>query len=239
MEGWNIGNTEIVSFFSFHYSIIPLFHFSCEFLASRSGTILHTMNQSVKYYLAAYNLAAFICWLLFLCSYFSSGFVMSGSNLWLLNIAQGMAVLEIVHVLLKWVKSPVASTAVQVFSRILILVFINLFIRQHAPLFVFNTGVLIVSLAWGFTELVRYSLYFLSLFGKQPAALLWMRYSFFIVLYPLGVTGEWLILATPLFANGISFNAYTLFLVLALMAYVYYFPVLYKYMWTQRKTKLA
>ncbi len=196
------------------------------------------MNPFVKFYLAAYNFVAFVFWALYLTFYFLSGFQMNSTNLLLLNIAQGMAVLEILHVVIKWVKSPLVSTSVQVFSRILILILINIFLQNHAALFVFDWGVKIVSVAWGITELVRYSLYFLSLFGKQPAALLWMRYSFFIVLYPLGVTGEWLILITPLVANGFALNAYNLFLGASVFSYGYYFPVLYKYMWAQRKIKL-
>lgn len=196
------------------------------------------MPTSVKFYLAAYNFVAFIFWALYLVFYFLSGFEMNSTTLLLLNIAQGMAVLEILHVILKWVKSPLVSTTVQVFSRILILVLINIFIQNYSTLFVFNAGVKIVSWAWGITELVRYSLYFLSLFGKQPTALLWMRYSFFIVLYPLGVTGEWFVLVTPTVANGISFTAYTIFLVASVFSYGYYFPVLYNYMWAQRKTKI-
>lgn len=197
------------------------------------------MNAPVRYYLAAYNLIAFVFWAVFLFSYISSGLVMNSFNLLLLNIAQGMAVLEILHALLKWVKSPVVSTAAQVVSRILVLVLINMFIQNYAQLFVLNSGVLIVSFAWGITELVRYSLYFLSLFNRQPGLLLWMRYSFFIALYPLGVTGEWFVILTPLVAYGVSLNTYTVFVLLLLASYAYYFPVLYKYMWAQRKIKLV
>lgn len=196
------------------------------------------MTKPVKYYLAAYNLVAFGAWAVFLGSYFASGYVMTPSCLLLLNIAQGMALLEIIHVLLKWVKSPIASTIVQVFSRILVLVLINVFIKNDTVPLSTNTGIIIVSLAWGITELVRYSLYFLQLFNKQPEVLLWMRYSFFVVLYPLGVTGEWAILVTPLIIEGITFSAYTVFLIVAAIAYIYYFPVLYKYMWKQRESKL-
>ena len=196
------------------------------------------MHKSIKNYLAAYNLIAFAFWAAYLVSYISSGLQMNSLNLLLLNIAQGMAVLEVLHTLLKWVKSPVVSTTAQVASRILVLVFINLFIQTYAAVSIFDIGVKVVSFAWGITELVRYSLYFLGLFNKQPASLLWMRYSFFIVLYPLGVTGEWLILLTPIVANGIVFNFYTALIVVLLVSYLYYFPMLYKYMWKQRKAKI-
>jgi very-long-chain (3R)-3-hydroxyacyl-CoA dehydratase len=193
---------------------------------------------NIKYYLAAYNAVAFIFWMLYLISFIASGFVLSKTGLLLLNIAQGLAVLEILHAILKWVKSPVSSTIAQVTSRLLVVVLINVFINDQSLSAVISKGIFICSLAWGITELVRYSFYFLSLFGKQPYALLWMRYTFFIVLYPLGVTGEWFILAAPLVVHGISFNAYTVFLVISFASYAYYFPILYGYMWKQRRAKL-
>ena len=197
------------------------------------------MNPSVKNYLVAYNFVAFACWATYLVFFLGAGLELTNFNLLLLNIAQGIALLEIVHALLKWVKSPIASTFVQVFSRILVLVFINIFLPDYADLFIFRAGVMIVSVAWGITELLRYSLYFCSLFDKHIAAIIWMRYSFFIVLYPMGVTGEWFILLAPTAANGFTIGGYSIFLALCLFAYIYYFPVLYKYMWKQRKSKIT
>lgn len=197
------------------------------------------MKPLLKTYLAAYNVVAFFMWGCFFISFLSCGLQLSRVNLILLNIAQGMALLEILHALLRWVKSPVGSTVAQVASRIMVLVFINLFIDKYAGVTVFNWGVLTVSFAWTITELVRYSFYFFALFGRQFNILVWMRYSFFILLYPIGVTGEWLILITPLAANGIALSLYTAFLAVTLVAYVYYFPVLYGYMWKQRKVKIT
>jgi very-long-chain (3R)-3-hydroxyacyl-CoA dehydratase len=184
------------------------------------------MSKPVKYYLAAYNLVAFIFWLLYLLSFLSAGLELNSSSLLLLNIAQGLAVLEIVHALLKWVKSPIASTVAQVASRLLVLVLINVFVKNPSLTPVVSMGVIICSFAWSITELVRYSFYFLSLFNRQPGFLLWMRYTFFIALYPLGVTGEWLILAAPLIINGLSFSAYIIFYYQwPFLFRVYHFPV--------------
>ncbi len=196
------------------------------------------MKQFVRYYLAVYNLSAFIFWSLFLLQFLFSSFELTDIGIVLLNIAQGMALLEVVHTILKWVKSPIISTAAQVFSRIFVLVLINLF-RHHEPLLALtHIGFIIVAIAWSITEIVRYSYYFLLLFNREPRWLLWMRYSFFIILYPLGVTGEWLILGTPIFEQGITLNLYTLVIGITLIAYIYYFPVLYGYMWRQRKAKV-
>lgn len=196
------------------------------------------MNNSVKNYLAAYNLIAFIFWLAYLADFAISGFALNKSCLVLLNIAQGMAILEIVHTILKWVKSPVGSTAAQVFSRVLVVVLIDFFHYNGTTQPITETGILIVSIAWGITELVRYSFYFLSLFQIQPKWLLWMRYTFFIVLYPTGVTGEWFIIATPLVAH-FSFPLYAAAVAVLAVSYIYYFPVLYMYMWKQRKVKVS
>jgi ABC-type transport system involved in cytochrome bd biosynthesis fused ATPase/permease subunit len=204
----------------------------------KGNVIFGHMNNSIKYYLAAYNAVAFIFWLAYLVVFISNGLEMNATGLLLLNIAQGMAVLEILHAITKWVRSPVGSTAAQVFSRILVLVLINVFISQGPLTSLAHLGITVVSIAWGITELVRYSFYFLSLFDKQPMALLWMRYTFFIVLYPTGVTGEWLIIASPLVAH-FAFNLYAAMAAVLAVSYIYYFPVLYMYMWKQRKARIS
>lgn len=196
------------------------------------------MQNSVKYYLVAYNVLAFCAWLAYLVSFAWSGFALEGNSLVLLNIAQGLAILEIAHIVFKLVKSPLASTIAQVFSRLLVLLLIDYFVYQQLQHQALQAGILVVSAAWGITELVRYSFYATQLLNNQPRLLLWMRYTFFIVLYPIGVFGEWLIIATPIFISGMVFNLYNLAMAFVLLSYVYYFPVLYKYMWKQRKAKL-
>jgi very-long-chain (3R)-3-hydroxyacyl-CoA dehydratase len=210
-----------------------------KFTEERQNIIFGSMKNSIKYYLAAYNLTAFIFWLAYLVDFASSGFILHERGLLLLNIAQGMAVLEILHTILKWVKSPVLSTAAQVFSRVLVVVLIDVFFISYEqwPIHITTIGITIVSIAWGITELVRYSFYFLGLLDIQPKWLLWMRYTFFILLYPLGVTGEWFIIASPLVAH-FAWTLYTAMVGVLLISYIYYFPVLYMYMWKQRKARL-
>jgi len=196
------------------------------------------MNQAVKKYLIFYNAIAFVSWLIYVIYFVASGFSLNATGLILLSIAQGMAILEIIHAVLKWVKSPVASTAIQVCSRIFVVLLLHYFINDVPLPLLTQVGIIVISIAWGITELVRYFLYTLQLFDVKSYVLLWMRYSFFILLYPLGVSGEWLIMFHPPIKNGLVFSAYNISLILILAAYVYYFPVLYKYMWQQRKSKL-
>ena len=58
-------------------------------------------------------------------------------------------------------------------------------------------------LAWCLVEIVRYPYYFFQLLGRVPYALLWLRYTLFYVLYPIGVASEWMqgYLALPLIAK--------------------------------------
>lgn len=45
-------------------------------------------------------------------------------------------------------------------------------------------------LAWSLTEVVRYPFYFLALLGIDLYAINWLRYTLFLVLYPLGAGSE-------------------------------------------------
>ena len=44
--------------------------------------------------------------------------------------------------------------------------------------------------AWSVTEVIRYSYLALKLVGFEPAAFVWVRYSSYLILYPLGITSE-------------------------------------------------
>ena len=44
--------------------------------------------------------------------------------------------------------------------------------------------------AWSFTEVIRYSFYAFSLFGTEPYPLVYLRYTTFYLLYPLGAGSE-------------------------------------------------
>ncbi len=209
------------------------------------------MKPAQKYYLLGYNGLAFLSWL----AYGISLICKSELAIPLLIIAQGLAILEVVHAATGLVSSPVGSTAAQVASRLLVVVLLLVFISDEAQHLSY-IGLLVVTVAWTITELVRYSFYFIGLLGREPGWLLWMRYTFFIVLYPLGVTGEWLIILSPLITYGftatsyegfwrfgttfqMSHTYYSIFVGFLAISYIYYFPVLYRYMWRQRSKKLS
>lgn len=218
------------------------------------------MKPAQKYYLLAYNAIAFLAWLAYgigmlILIFFQPALVRHPVLLtiipFLLPVAQGLAILEIIHAATGLVRSPIGSTAAQVASRILVVILLYLFFSDPYLSWL-NAGLLLVSIAWTITELIRYSYYFAGLLGSEPHILLWMRYSFFIVLYPLGVTGEWLIILSPLLTYGLAARDvfghlwpfavspvyYTIFVCALAIAYIVYFPVLYRYMWQQRRKKI-
>lgn len=100
---------------------------------------------------------------------------------------QSLAALEVLHVLLGLVRSPLPTTFIQVSSRmILIWALVARFSSTHASP-IYTTMVL----AWSLTEVPRYSYYALGLLALQPPPwLTWLRYSTFYVLYPLGAGSE-------------------------------------------------
>ncbi|TYJ56815.1 hypothetical protein B9479_002425 [Cryptococcus floricola] len=106
---------------------------------------------------------------------------------------QSLAVLEIVHAALGLVRSPVGTVTSQVFSRVYTVWGVVEAVPQithDSPLF---TTML---LAWSIAEVVRYSFYTLTLLPPasvpSPIAslLTWLRYTSFLVLYPLGAGSE-------------------------------------------------
>ncbi|EFO26575.2 hypothetical protein LOAG_01917 [Loa loa] len=164
-----------------------------------------------------------------------------------LQIFQTAAVLEIVHAAACFVRSPVGTTSMQVFSRVsLVFILYKVISAQR------STGVLFMLVAWSVTEVVRYSYYGLALINAVSNFHTWLRYSLFIVLYPLGVIGELLIVLAALpevsakkhltvelpniFNIGFSFWWY---LIIYIILYIPGFPQMYMYMFKQRKKVLS
>lgn len=64
---------------------------------------------------------------------------------------------------------------------------------RHSPLY--STMIL----AWSMTEVIRYAFYALSLVrGRVPGILVYLRYTTFFVLYPLGASSEALLILSSL-----------------------------------------
>lgn len=199
--------------------------------------------SGVKTYLQGYNVAMIFGWacilVVYIISGLSSGFdpkVMYPKVSLLLSVFQFGAVLEVVHVAVGWVKSPVFTTFVQVLSRIAIVAMLQFVEESRA------VGFLLLGIAWSVTEIVRYSFYAFKCFDKEiPYPLLWCRYSFFIVLYPIGVSGEVLTLIYSLkfFHNSESAHWMSYLIYINILIYIPGLYMLYTYMLSQRKKALG
>ncbi|PNW85014.1 hypothetical protein CHLRE_03g167924v5 [Chlamydomonas reinhardtii] len=193
-----------------------------------------------------------------------------------LKVSQTAALLEVVHSAIGLVRSPVMITAMQVASRIWVLWgIINpepvlaaggaVHLAQPLPgvslpgvpaevggmPLALNLATLLT--AWSITEVVRYSFFAVKeLAGTVPYPLLWLRYSTFLPLYPLGVASELAMvrLALPaIWARHLwsidlpnSFNwafDYPILCGLIVLSYLPGLPQLYLYMLAQRSKVLS
>ncbi|KAM6461604.1 very-long-chain (3R)-3-hydroxyacyl-CoA dehydratase 2 isoform 1-T1 [Liasis olivaceus] len=146
------------------------------------------------------------------------------------------------------VPSSVVLTAFQIMSR----VFLTWAITHSVKEVQSEDSILLFVVAWTITEIIRYSFYTFSLLNHLPYLIKWARYTLFIILYPMGVTGELLTIyaALPfvrrsgLFSISLpnkynfSFDYYT-FLILVMISYIPIFPQLYFHMLHQRRKILS
>lgn len=193
----------------------------------------------MKGYLKSYNLILCLGWAVMLVLYLANGLFFDDTTLLFLNIFQGLAILEIFHTLLKWVSSPVMTTVIQVSSRIFVLVLINLLASDQYISIAGVTGFHLIMLAWSITEIIRYGFYFTGLIGNESKLLLTLRYTTFIFLYPMGVTGELLIVFSWMNKDGLKWDIQDIVFAGITLLYVIFFPKMYMHMWSQRKKKLA
>ena len=128
-------------------------------------------------------------------------------------IVQTAAALEIVHAFSGLVKSPLPTAVMQVYSRLFLVWGVTqkygqvclglptLATRPHVSTFQSSQNALYSTmiLAWSTTEVIRYAFYALSLArGVVPGVLVYLRYTTFYILYPLGASSEALLIYSSL-----------------------------------------
>ena len=150
------------------------------------------------------------------------------------------------------VRSSVVNNLTQIMSRISVLwIYFDMLTAQDESA-KGTIGFPMLLFAWTITEIIRYTFYAQSLLDIVSDSLVWCRYSFFIILYPLGVAGELLVIlaslpsirATNLFSYPLanranisfSFEYFTYFFMLM---YIPGFGHLYTYMLGQRRKILG
>jgi len=209
----------------------------------------------VKIYLVLYNALQFFGWTFIgtLAIRYLINHKVSSEGLWNnvelpLLVFQTLAALEVIHSAVRIVPSSAGVTLVQVFSRVFLLWPILYCVPESRDI----VGFPMLLTAWILTEVLRYLYYTLSLVNSIPAILKWCRYSFFVLLYPIGITGELLCCyrALPHYnstkkfsiflpnAYNVSFNFWILIVVIMAL-YVPVFPQLYGHMFSQRRKILG
>ncbi|XP_025731149.1 very-long-chain (3R)-3-hydroxyacyl-CoA dehydratase 2 isoform X2 [Callorhinus ursinus] len=103
-----------------------------------------------------------------------------------LKFFQTGALLEVLHCAVGIVPSSVVLTSFQVMSRVFLIWAVTHSVKEVQS----EDSVLLFVIAWTITEIIRYSFYTFSLLNHLPYLIKWARYTLFIVLYPMGVSGE-------------------------------------------------
>lgn len=206
--------------------------------ASRS-TNAPSSSSSTRQYLILYNAASFLLWAPLLLRVTSIATQQGLSKVYpsvgtFTRNTQTLAVAEILHSLIGLVRAPIATTALQVASRLqLVWGIVHLFAsglglgasgggRGAVENQIAYTGMLG---AWSATETVRYAYFAIFLYyggnaASVPGFLTWARYNLFFVLYPMGISCEvWLVYQSLPMAETVL-PAYKWFLVVGLAAYV-------------------
>ncbi|XP_020973481.1 very-long-chain (3R)-3-hydroxyacyl-CoA dehydratase 2 isoform X2 [Arachis ipaensis] len=209
------------------------------------------MGGLSKLYLLSYNSLQAIGWAVssfqILCNLLSTSSVAGAysSAGKLISFLQCAAFLEVIHGAIGLVPSGALLPLMQWGGRthFLLAIVSKLDEVQQLP------SVFITFFAWSISEVIRYSHYAFSCIGNCPYWITYLRYTAFIVLYPLGVgPGEiWIMYrALPIVKkknlysetfSGLPFSYYD-FLKVVLIIYPFLWLKLYLHLFKQRRSKL-
>lgn len=163
----------------------------------------------------------------------------------LVCLLQSIAFLEIIHGALGIVPSGALLPLMQWGGRIHYLLAILRQIHEVQG----SASVFVTFTMWSLGEVIRYSHYALNCTGSCPYWMTYIRYTAFILVYPVGLSGEmWLMYhALPfikeknLYADAFTYFpfSYYNFVQVLLLFYPFLWLKLYLHLLKQRKTKLG
>jgi very-long-chain (3R)-3-hydroxyacyl-CoA dehydratase len=191
-----------------------------------------------KRWLLAFNALTLLSWMIFIATAVADGLVLTRQSVLLLALAQGLAVFEIMNSVLGIAGSNWLLTVLQVSSRLLVT---GVLVAMYLTCDLLGAEIIgypLITFAWGITEVVRALSYLGDLLQKTSKVVTWLRYSLFIGLYPIGVTGEFLILYGLWQCRGASLDAVAIALAIIAISYIVFFPKLFGHMLAQRRKKL-
>lgn len=161
-------------------------------MASPKKSVAPAPGGLVKLYLFAYNAAQVLGWSYMLYQLINFYIIKSPEvhvheNLWsyvkwTVIIFQNAAVFEILNAACGFVKSNVVITTFQVLSRVMVVVGVVMATPEGKV----SPGLPLALLAWSVTEIIRYGYYALNIVNAVPHFVVFLRYTTFIALYPIG-----------------------------------------------------
>eukprot|EP00892_Ulva_mutabilis_P007699 jgi/Ulvmu1/5300/UM022_0094.1 len=205
-------------------------------------------------YLAAYNALLGLGWaacalvVLFYSAQNKDLSVAYNTAVPLANWLQAVSILETVHAALGLVRSGVLMNFLQWTARShALFLAVNPEPSLHA-----HPAAALMLFSWGLGEACRYPWYTLTQLGNCPFAITWLRYSGFVVMYPLGLVAElwcmWMIIPIVATTRRLSLDMpnpanmaydYAMFLRVVLVVQPLVWLQLYSSLWRQRNTKLS
>ncbi|KAL4979329.1 PTPLA-domain-containing protein [Aspergillus desertorum] len=205
-----------------------------------------SQRPTTRIYLLLYNFINALLWLRILITVLKTYF--QDSNVTSLPVptlyttlepqtrwAQTLAIAEILHAATGLTRSPIFTTFTQIFARSVQVWTIN---YGFPSLTASSRAYPAMLFAWSVADAVRYSYFVVLLAGLHvPSVLRWLRYSLFIVLYPIGITAEWWLMYRAAGITSISLVTGIFYFCLGLYA-----PgsiMMYSYMLKQRRKTLA
>ncbi len=192
-----------------------------------------------KTWLIVFNFITLVAWWLFVVVFFLDGFQLTARASVVLALAQGLAIIEITHAIMGIAGSNWMMTLLQVSSRFFITFLVMLMASNCPCIGLESFGYPLIAVAWSLTEIVRALNYLGDLLNKSWKTIIWLRYSLFLVCYPIGVAGEFLILYGFWQWRGASVDLIAFSLMAIGVSYVVFFPKLFGHMLHQRKKKLG
>ncbi|RCV24663.1 hypothetical protein SETIT_5G103800v2 [Setaria italica] len=195
-------------------------------------------SAAQRLYLSVYNWVSFFGWAQVL--YYATLALLGGGHETVyaavklpLLFSQTAMLTEILHSILGFVRSPVIATSTQVCARTLVTwAIVWTYPETHSHILITS-----LVLSWSITEVIRYSFFGLrEAFGITPFWLLWLRYTTFTVLYPIGLISE-----VGLIFTAMPHMKGSLLLIWVPLTFLYIpgFPYMYCYMLSQRKKALS
>jgi very-long-chain (3R)-3-hydroxyacyl-CoA dehydratase len=191
----------------------------------------------LKHYLRAYSALSVLLW----SGLFIWFWLIDTSWIWPLVIVQGLAFLDVFHSAFRFVKASVSMVLAQYLARMFIsgLLFIANYQWPIADTQAVQIGTGLIFLAWPASEVIRHAYYLKIPHPFWHQKITFLRYSAFLVLYPLGVTAESLLMGqVGIFAYSAGGYTWMWIIVFAFVCYILFFPKLYLYLYRQRKKTL-